>query len=267
MTNEKALCLAGGVALNCSANRLLYNLPFISELFVQPASSDRGLPLGCALFMAFICGEKIEPIPHVFYGPSQSPKEIESAISVSGVTATKVENPAIEAAKRIASGEIVGWFQGRSEFGPRALGHRSILANPTIANMKDQINAKVKFREEFRPFAPSVLEENSFELFEMNNTSPYMTIAFNVKSPWNTLLKSTTHVNNTGRVQTVNKLIDPLFHNLINEVKYQTGCPAVLNTSFNIKGQPIVEKPLEAISTFYGTGLDSLLLGNYLITK
>lgn len=267
MTNEKALCLAGGVALNCSANRLLYNLPFISELFVQPASSDRGLPLGCALFMAFICGERIEPIPHVFYGPSQSPREIESAISVSGVSATKVENPAIEAAKRIATGEIVGWFQGRSEFGPRALGHRSILANPTIANMKDQINAKVKFREEFRPFAPSVLEENSFELFEMNSTSPYMTIAFNVKAPWNTMLKSTTHVNNTGRVQTVNKSIDPLFHSLINEVKYQTHCPAVLNTSFNIKGQPIVEKPLEAISTFYGTGLDSLLLGNYLITK
>jgi carbamoyltransferase len=267
MTNEKALCLAGGVALNCSANRLLYNLPFISELFVQPASSDRGLPLGCALFMAFICGEKIEPIPHVFYGPSQSPKEIESAISVSGVSATKVENPAIEAAKRIATGEIVGWFQGRSEFGPRALGHRSILANPTIANMKDQINAKVKFREEFRPFAPSVLEENSFELFEMSNASPYMTIAFNVKSPWNSLLKSTTHVNNTGRVQTVNKHVDPYFHLLISEVKNQIGCPAVLNTSFNIKGQPIVEKPLEAISTFYGTGLDSLLLGNYLITK
>lgn len=267
MTNEKTLCLAGGVALNCSANRLLCNLPFISELFVQPASSDRGLPLGCALFMAFICGEKIEPIPHVFYGPSQSPKEIESAISVSGVSATKVENPALEAAERIATGEIVGWFQGRSEFGPRALGHRSILADPTISDMKDQINAKVKFREEFRPFAPSVIEEDSYDMFEMKNPSPYMTVAYNVKNPWRTIMKSTTHVNNTGRVQTVNNVTDPHFYKLISEVKSRTGCPAVLNTSFNIKGQPIVEKPLEAISTFYGTGMDSLVIGNYLITK
>jgi carbamoyltransferase len=133
--------------------------------------------------------------------------------------------------------------------------------------MKNQINSKVKFREEFRPFAPSVLEERCCELFQMSKPSPYMTVAFTVNSPWNEKMPSTTHVNNTGRVQTVNSRADPLYHQLITAVAARTDCPAVLNTSFNIKGQPIVEKPMEAISTFYGTGLDHLVIGNFLISK
>ena len=266
-TGQKNLCLAGGVALNCSANRLLSELPFIDNFFVQPAASDRGLPLGCALHAAFLYGEKIQPISHVFYGPTYSLKEIESALNITGVKGIKIENPAEEASKKIANGQIVGWYQGRSEFGPRALGHRSILVNPSIANMKDEINKKVKFREEFRPFAPAVLEEDCFEIFEMKAPSPYMTIAHNIKPPWNLKMPATTHINNTGRVQTVDEKSDPLFYSLIKDFKSKTSCPAVLNTSFNIKGQPIVEKPIEAISTFFGTGLDAMFIENYMITK
>ena len=216
---------------------------------------------------AFNHGEKIRPIPHVFYGPTYQAGDIEVAIGLSGVAAKYVDDPATIAAQKIARGEIIGWYQGRSEFGPRALGHRSILANPTIVDMKDQINSRIKFREEFRPFAPSVLEQKALNMFEMKAPSPFMTIAFDVKSPWNEKMPATTHVNETGRVQTVNSQIDPLFYSLIENHEKLTGCPAVLNTSFNIKGQPIVETPLEAISTFYGTGMDSLILGNYLVEK
>ena len=266
-TGKRSLCFAGGVALNCSANRIISALPFIDNFFVQPAATDRGLALGCALMAAFNHGEKIRPIPHVFFGPTYKAGEIEAAIGLSGVVAKYVDDPTIIAAQKIARGEIIGWYQGRSEFGPRALGHRSILANPTILDMKDRINSRIKFREEFRPFAPSVLEQKALNMFEMKARSPFMTIAFDVKPPWNEKMPSTTHVNNTGRVQTVNSQIDPLFYSLIENHEKLTGCPAVLNTSFNIKGQPIVETPLEAISTFYGTGMDSLILGNYLVEK
>jgi carbamoyltransferase len=266
-TGKRSLCYAGGVALNCSANKVISELPFIDRFFVQPAATDRGLALGCALLAAFNHGEKIQPIPHVFFGPSYAASEVEAALDLSRVSAKFVDDPARVAARKIASGEIIGWYQGRSEFGPRALGHRSILASPTIPNMKDQINSRIKFREEFRPFAPSVLEEKSIDLFEMQTASPFMTIAYDVKSPWNIKMPATTHINNTGRVQTVNKSIDPMYHQLIENLEEQNGCPAVLNTSFNIKGQPIVEKPLEAISTFFGTGMDSLILGNYLLEK
>jgi carbamoyltransferase len=267
LTDQRSLCLAGGVALNCSANRVLAKLPFIDHLFVEPASSDRGLALGCALYAAAAHGENIQPITHVFYGPSIQTEEIEKAIALSGMPADHVDDPASCAAGFLAQGKIIGWYQGRSEFGPRALGHRSILANPTVANMKDQINARVKFREEFRPFAPSVLDEKASELFDMRESSPYMTVAYDVRNPWNAKMPSTTHVNNTARVQTVSKESDPLFYELIRGVEQRTGCPSVLNTSFNIKGQPIVETPLDAISTFYGTGMDYLILGNYLISK
>ncbi len=261
------LCLAGGVALNCSLNRYLRKLPFVGDFFVQPAASDRGLALGCALQAAFEEGDGPKPVNHVFYGPSASAKKIEDAIALTGIPAVAVDDPSAAAAERIAQGKIIGWYQGRSEFGPRALGHRSILANPAVADMKDQITAKVKVREEFRPFAPSVLEEKAKTLYDMREASPYMTVAYDVHAPWNAKMPSTTHVNNTARVQTVARATDPLFYELIRGVEKETGCPAVLNTSFNIKGQPIVETPLDAISTFYGTGMDHLIMGNYLVSK
>lgn len=266
-TGLKNLCLAGGVALNCSANRVLSKLPFIENIFVQPAASDRGLALGCALQAAKDAGESLEPISHVFYGPTQKENVILSALELTGMTAKEVHDPSEAAAQLLSEGKIIGWFQGRSEFGPRALGHRSILAHPGLAHMKDAINARVKYREEFRPFAPSVLEERASELFVMEKPSPYMTVAFDVHENWSEKLPATTHINKTGRVQTVHKKTDPLYHSLISQFEKFTGLPVVLNTSFNIKGQPIVETPLEALSTFAGTGMDALIMGHYLLVK
>jgi carbamoyltransferase len=265
-TGLKDLCLAGGVALNCSANRLIYEMSEIKNLFVQPSASDRGLALGAALEVAKRKGENIEKIRHVFYGPIYSEKDIVDSIALAGYPVNKVANPSKVAASMIASGKIIGWFQGRSEFGPRALGHRSILAHPGLKNIKQEINAKVKFREEFRPFAPAVISERAKEIFCIEGESPFMTIAVMVREEWRNRLPGITHINNTGRVQTVSKE-DPLFYDLISEFEKITRIPVVLNTSFNIKGQPIVETPLEAISTFSGTGIDAVIIGEYLIEK
>ena len=267
ITGENSLCLAGGVALNCSVNRILAKLPYIDNFFVQPSASDRGLALGCALHASAQNGIKIEPIKHVFYGPSYDEGDIEGAISLSGLPAKKLTDPASAAADLLTAGKIVAWHQGRSEYGPRTLGHRSILADPGMPDMKDQINKRIKFREEFRPFAPSVLEEEYQDLFDLEAPSPYMTIACDVKEPWGQRVPATTHVNNTARVQTVNKEIDPLYHALIDNFFKRTGRPAVLNTSFNIRGQPIVETPLEAISTYAGTGIDAVVIGQFLLEK
>jgi carbamoyltransferase len=266
-TGLKNLCLAGGVALNCSANRVLSKLPFIENIFIQPAASDRGLALGCALQASMEAGESLKPIQHVFYGPTQNEDGISSALALTGMNAEELQDPSEKAAQLLAEGKIVGWFQGRSEFGPRALGHRSILAHPGLAHMKDEINARVKYREEFRPFAPSVLEERASEVFDLKKPSPFMTVAFDVREGWAEKLPATTHVNKTGRVQTVSKSIDVLYHSLIDQFGKLTGLPVVLNTSFNIKGQPIVETPLDALSTFAGTGMDALIMGSHLLMK
>lgn len=267
LTGEKNLCLAGGVALNCSANNTLNKLPIFENLYVQPAASDRGLPLGCALQATNEAGIAIQPIEHVFYGPSIDELEILKALQLTGFSYEKVNDPALTAAELLAEGQIIGWYQGRSEFGPRALGHRCILADPSRANMKDEINKRVKYREEFRPFAPSVLEEKAGEVFVMDGPSPFMTVAFDVREGWGKKLPAITHINNTARVQTVNKDIDPLYHALISKFDNLTGIPLVLNTSFNIKGQPIVETPLDALSTFAGTGMDAVIMGNHLVRK
>jgi carbamoyltransferase len=267
-TGETNLCLAGGVALNCSANNVIAKLPAVKRLYVQPAASDRGLALGCALHVAACNGEHIEPIEHVFYGPEISFDSIRSAIALTGFDAVECSDPSAEAAELIADGRIVGWFQGRSEFGPRALGHRSILADPRIPIMKNEINTRVKFREEFRPFAPSVVEERADQFFDMHDgPSPYMTVAVDVREGCGEKLPAITHVNNTARVQTVSAHVDPLYHRLITKLGEKTGIPVVLNTSFNIKGQPIVESPLDALATFAGTGLDAVFLGPFMVRK
>ena len=175
--------------------------------------------------------------------------------------------PSETAANLIADNKVVGWYQDRSEFGPRALGNRSILANPANKDMKNIVNKKIKFREEFRPFAPSVLEEEYNEIFDLDNASPFMTIACNVRSNWKKKIPSTTHVNGTARVQTVNKKFNKKYYDLIKNFQKKTNIPVVLNTSFNIKGQPIVEKPLEAISTFAGSGLDCLIIDDFMLQK
>ena len=267
VTKKRKLCIAGGVGLNCSLNGVLSKLSFIDDLFIQPAASDRGLSLGCAFYAAAINGEKIQKPNHVFYGPSYDLRKIEDQIKITGVKYNTVSDPESDAAELLSRGKIIAWHRGRSEYGPRTLGHRSILADPGVKDMKDQINKKVKFREEFRPFAPSVLEEEYKDVYDLKSPSPFMTIACGVKDSWRKKLPATTHVNNTSRVQTVSKEVDSSYHSLIKKFYKITGRPAVLNTSFNIRGQPIVETPLEAISTFAGNGIDVLFIENFKITK
>lgn len=268
-TGFDALCLAGGVALNCSANLHISRLPFVKKLFVQPAASDRGLALGCALWGAANYGG-ISSVGDVFRcGPEYSNKAIETALDFAGYDYQIIDDPGAHAACLLTENKIVGWFQGRSEYGPRALGHRSILGNPGTAEIKERINSRIKFREEFRPFAPSVTEESADDYFDMTHlgTSPHMTVAVNVRPGRAEEIPGVTHVNNTARVQTVSKQDDEAYHRLIHEFGRLTGTPVVLNTSFNVRGQPIVETPLDALSTFASCGMDALFLGNYMVAK
>lgn len=202
-------------------------------------------------------------------GPDYSNGQIETALEYSGYRYEAVDDPAKMAAELLAQDKIIGWFQGRSEYGPRALGHRSILANPRNPDIKNRINTRIKFREEFRPFAPSTTLESSRDYFDLGNleSSPYMTVAVPVRESRAFEIPGVTHVNNTARVQTVAKESDELFHRLISSFGELTGTPVVLNTSFNVRGQPIVESPLDALGTFAACGLDALIMGNYLIKK
>jgi len=266
-TGQHNLCIAGGVGLNCSANLVLRQLPFVNSIFVQPAASDRGLALGCALMASHLAGEKPEQLDNVFYGPTIQKAEIERAMKLTGCRYREVEDPSVIAAEMLANGKIVGWFQGRSEFGPRALGNRSILADPRDPLMKDKVNAKIKFREEFRPFAPAVIEEQAHEYFDITSPSPFMTVAFPVWPGKKEILPSVTHVNGTARVQTVSKKTNPMFHKLIERFGELTGVPVVLNTSFNVRGKPIVETPFDAIATFAASGIDAVFMHSYVLTK
>jgi carbamoyltransferase len=262
------LCIAGGVALNCSANGKLSQLPFVRRLFVQPAASDRGLALGCALLGAYDAGQKVDTLEHVYCsGPEYGTAEIAEAIKLSGLKYEEQPDPSGTAAEMLADGKIIGWFQGRSEFGPRALGHRSILADPRRADMKERVNARIKFREEFRPFAPAVLEERAEDYFDMPGASPFMTVAYAVHDQQRSAIPAVTHVNGTARVQTVGRATSPEFHSLIERFGEITGVPVVLNTSFNLRGQPIVESPADAIATFAASGMDATFMGPFLIKK
>lgn len=262
------LCMAGGVALNCSANLEVAQLPFLKGFFVQPAASDRGLALGCALMAAAEAGEPIgEPLEHVCYGAEYDEHAIRAVLDLNGVRYSRPGDIACDVAELLAKGQIVGWFQGRAEFGPRALGNRSILADPRREEMKARVNALVKFREEFRPFAPAVLEERASELFEMDRPSPFMTVAYRVRPGWRDRLGAVTHVNHTARVQTVNRDTAPGFHSVISAFERLTGVPAVLNTSFNLAGAPIVETPRNALATFAACGMHALAIGPYLVRK
>lgn len=266
-TGIRNLCIAGGVGLNCSANSVIRNLAIIDNLFIQPAASDRGLPLGAALLGQISKVGKCTIPDHLFLGPSYDKQQHLAALEMAGVEYEELKEPHVKAAHLIAKGKIIGWFQGRSEYGPRALGNRSILADPRSPTMKDLINNRVKFREEFRPFAPAVLEHDASRLFKIDSPSPYMTSTFVVRSEWRKKLPAVTHVDNTARVQTVAKNQNTHFYNLINEFKRITNVPVVLNTSFNARGEPIVETPENALATFYSVGLDALVLGDYLVTK
>lgn len=271
ITDKRRLCLTGGVALNSVANGLILKEKIFDEVYIYPAAGDDGVSIGAALISYYSKNTE-----KVFTNANQSPylgykstnKEILAVIKKSGLAYKKSKNIYKDVAILLTKNECVGWFQGKAEFGPRALGNRSIIVDPRKARNKELVNSKIKFRETFRPFAPSVLEEHSEEYFDTDGIkSPYMVLAFDVRKDKRKIIPAVTHVDGTARVQTVNKKQNPTYWNLINEFYKLTSVPVVLNTSFNRMGEPVVNKPEEAIDCFLGSGLDALALGDYLIVK
>lgn len=295
-TGEKNLCLSGGVALNCVANgRILREGPF-DHLWVQPAAGDAGAALGAALFAwhHYFGRERTADAGHdimqgALLGPEFTPEEIEAALAMEGVVYDRCSESELLArvAGLLAEAQVIGWFQGRMEFGPRSLGNRSILADPRSPQMQRQVNLKVKFREGFRPFAPAVTAEAAAEWFELDEPSPYMLLVAAVRAahllplpaadagrsgldklalPRSTI-PAVTHVDNSARIQTVDKGVNPLFHSLLANFAARTGCPVLVNTSFNVRGEPIVCTPQEALRCFLATEIDALAIGPFLLQK
>jgi carbamoyltransferase len=276
-TGLKNLCMAGGVALNSVANRkILAQTPF-EEIYIQPAAGDGGAAIGAALYgYHTLLGQPRKFVmEHAYWGQEHSAADTEEFLKENNIPYERIEDDEklIErVASLLAEGKVVGWHQGRFEWGPRALGNRSILANPGRHDMKDIVNVKIKFREPFRPFAPSVLEERASEYFDLEHPEKHYPARFmlyvtNVYEDKRDKLPAITHVDGTGRLQTVKKELNPKYYRLIEVVGDATGTPVVLNTSFNLKGEPIVNTPAEAYSSFSKSGMDALVLGNYLVEK
>jgi carbamoyltransferase len=268
-TQGANLCLAGGVALNSVANGKIAQQGPFERIFVQPAANDAGTALGAALYAqhCILGAKQREALQHVYLGPAYSSQEIEAMLRSNLLNYEAVEHPAEVAAELLLQGKIIGWFQGRMEFGPRALGNRSILADPRQADMKDRINAAVKFREPFRPFAPSVTEEQSAQYFENVGGSPFMLRVTSVRPGMEERLPAITHVDGTARLHTVNRDANPLYHDLLQRFGAKSGVPVVLNTSFNVRGEPIVCAPKEALACFFSSGLEALVLDRFLLHK
>lgn len=268
-TGASDLCMAGGVALNSVANgKVVQQGPF-DRVFIQPAANDSGCAVGAALVVHHKLNSAMErePLRHVYLGPQYESSEIQAQLHLSKVDYETITDPAATAAELVAQGQIVGWFQGRMEFGPRALGNRSILADPRRAGMKERINAAVKFREPFRPFAPSVPLEHSDTYFEPVGASPYMLRVTPVRPGVGERLPAITHVNGTARLHTVTRESNALYYDLLVHLGERTGVPVVLNTSFNVRGEPIVCTPRDALGCFFSSGLDALVIDHFLIRK
>lgn len=271
-TKLKKLCLAGGVALNSVANAaILKNTPF-DEVFVQPAAGDNGIAIGCALYGAhvskqqqryYVSGRDFLP----YLGKEYSVGEQVAQEHPELIEAAPVKDIYTAVAKWLSKGKIVAWYNGRSEIGPRALGNRSILVDPRRKDMKDILNKRVKHREPFRPFAPAIMEEFTADYFEFNQKAPYMLMVVSVNTDKKEMIPAVTHVDNTARLQTVSKNSNLAFYKLIDAFYQETGVPVLLNTSFNVAGEPIVETPEEAIKCFLGTDMDILVLNGQLYFK
>ncbi|MFA5139144.1 MAG: carbamoyltransferase [Elusimicrobiota bacterium] len=266
-----ALCLAGGVALNCVANGLILERTPIKRIFIQPAAGDDGGSLGAALYLytQLLGGTERKPMRTASLGPSYGADEIEAALRERGLRYERLPEDALltRTAQLLSEGRIVGWFQGRMEFGPRALGNRSILADPRDPRMKDTLNARVKHREPFRPFAPAVCEESAQDYFVARHESPFMLLSVPVREEKRSVLPGVTHVDGSARLQTVGKAQDPLFFGLLKAFERRTGVPVLLNTSFNVRGEPIVCTPRDACACFLRTEMDALAIGPFLARK
>jgi len=295
-TGEKNLCLAGGVALNCVANGILLREKIFDNIWIQPAAGDAGGALGAALTIWHLHHQKerkissgVDTMKGAYLGPEFSNKEIEAELNACGAIFRKLTDDELinNVVQALIEKKAIGWMQGRMEFGPRALGGRSIIADPRSQLMQKQLNLKVKYRESFRPFAPSVLIEDVEKWFEHNNDSPYMLIVANVQENKRYLMSTKekalfgidklnisrssvpaiTHVDYSARIQTVHPDTNPRYHDLIKKFKQKTGCPMVVNTSFNVRGEPIVCTPMDAFKCFMGTELEILAIGNFFLLK
>ena len=268
-TGSRNLCLAGGVALNSKANGKIVASGIVEKFFVQPAASDDGVALGAALAPCLDSNGKLpnKPMRHGYWGPSFEDAAIESALNTYKIKHTKVSDPATAAAQLLSQGKILGWFQGRMEFGPRALGARSIIADPRDPEMNAKVNNAVKFREWWRPFAPSFKKEAAPEFLESAYDSPFMILTAQVRPEKRNVIPSVTHVDGSARPQTVEREINPLYYRLIDEFGKITSVPVIMNTSFNLRGEAIVHTPTDAIRTFFSSGMDALVIGSFLVEK
>ena len=293
--NIKNLCLAGGVALNCVANGKILNEKIFDNIWIQPAAGDAGGSLGAALALWYLENGNDRKINNSdmmkgsYLGNEYSQVEIESELKQIGANYETFDYESIlnKTSDFLMKDKAIGWFQGRMEFGPRALGGRSILADPRSDSMQKNLNLKVKYRESFRPFAPSILEEDLSNWFDIDVESPYMLLVANLKSEKKvemtneqknlfgidklnikrSEIPAVTHVDYTARIQTVNKKRNRIYYDLINKFKEKSGCPILVNTSFNVRGEPIVNTPKDAFNCFMGTDLDYLVIGNCILDK
>jgi carbamoyltransferase len=263
------LVMAGGVALNCVANGRLAREGVFDEIFVQPAAGDNGASLGAALHVAHrrLGIPRGPAMRNAFVGPAFTEEQTLAAAARRGLVAERPADLVERSAELLASGRVIGWMQGRMEYGPRALGHRSILADPTRPDMRDRVNALVKFRESFRPFAPAVPAECADAWFVGARPSPYMLLAFDVRPEARSRLPAVTHVDGSARVQTVAAADDARFHALLHAFGRRSGVPVLLNTSFNVRGEPIVATPDEALDALLRTGLEAVVVGDLVFSK
>ncbi len=269
-TGARALCLAGGVALNCVANGMIFERTNFKDVYVQPAAHDAGTAIGAALYVQHqeLNLPRSFEMRHVYYGPEYSDTEVLRDLESSGCKYHRLAEDQLisRTVEAIAEGKIVGWFQGRMEFGPRALGNRSILADPRRKDMKEILNTRIKYREPFRPFCPSILAERVGEYFETDYPSPFMVMAYKIKSKQQERIPAVTHGDGTGRLQTVDREVNPRYWKLIHKFDEVTGVPVLLNTSFN-ENEPIVQTPMQAIDCFLRTRMDILSIGGFLLRK
>ena len=272
-TGAKNLCIAGGVGLNCVANGRIVREAGFDNVWIQPASGDDGIAIGCAYYGHLELQKKPRSfvMDHAYLGRPYSDKDVEAAVSKGLARLETVVRGSgdicAEAAELLSQGHVLGWFQGRSEFGPRALGNRSILADPRSPEMKDKLNKRVKHRQAFRPFAPIVLAERASEIFEGEEESPFMLVAKRVRPQWKDRIPAIVHVDGTARVQTVRHETNERLYRLLKAFEALTGVPVLINTSFNVKGEPIVESPRDAVECFLSTGIDDLVLHDRLVRK
>jgi carbamoyltransferase len=272
-TGAKNLCMAGGVALNCVANGRVARETGFENVWIQPAAGDDGIAIGCAYYgwLEILKQRRDFVMDHSYvgkrYSDQEAAKELQKFLVRIQVEAKRSDNVCRDTAKLLADQKVIGWFQDRSEFGPRALGNRSLIADPRKPEMKDILNSRVKHRQAFRPFAPIVLAERMKEIFEGDEDSPFMLIAKPVRPEWRDKIPAIVHVDGTARVQTVREATNPMLYRLLKEFEALTGVPVLINTSFNIKGEPIVETPQDAVNCFLTTGVDHLVIHDTIVSK